>query len=69
MLRPKSAGPGGTKYDPVTFDAAVMRAELCRIAIDIDYRHGAKIVDALLEEYTFAPKRTKAWKKKPVSGS
>ncbi len=68
MLRPKSAGPGGTKYDPVAFDAAAMRSDLCRIAIDVDYRSGAKIVDALLEEYTFAPKKAKPWGPKPVSG-
>lgn len=66
ILRPKSAGPGGTEYDKDTFTAAELRADLCRIANDIHYLAGAKIVDALLAEYTVHPKKGIGRRKKDV---
>jgi len=49
---------GGQEYDPVTFKEEKLRADLCMIANAIDYRVGAKIVDAILDEYTVTSKYT-----------
>ena len=43
--------PGGEECDMDAFRAATLRSDLCRIATDIDYRSGAKIVDAILNQY------------------
>ena len=57
ILRPKSAGPGGTEYDKATYDAAVLRAEICQIANDHHFPAPPRFVDALLAEYTVRRKK------------
>ena len=48
--------PGGEEYDDVTLREGQLRADLCEIAIAIDYKNGAKIVDAILKYYNVTAK-------------
>ena len=48
--------PGGEKYDDEKFRQGQLRADLCVIANNIDQRSGARIVDAILAEYTLTAK-------------
>lgn len=47
---------GGEEYDDVKFREGQLRADLCVIANNIDQRSGAKIVDAIMAEYTLTAK-------------
>lgn len=54
----KSFGePGGTEYDGETFHQGCLRAELIEIASGHCFAHAAPIIDALLAEFIFSPRR------------
>lgn len=48
--------PGGEEYDDMAFRLGQLRADLCYIANEIDYRSGTKIVDAILKDYVVTAK-------------
>lgn len=54
----KFLGKGGEAYDANTFAAATLRAELVELVHNCCLEHGATVVDAILAEYTVAPKLT-----------
>ena len=47
----------GEEYDEATFLAGQLRADLCQIATEFSYQHGAKIVDAILLKYDVKRKK------------
>ena len=50
-------GSGGEPFDDKAYREGLLRADLARIAIELDYRHGARLIDRLLADYTITPKR------------
>lgn len=43
--------PGGTEYEPTTFNKATLRAELVEIANQVSFAHGQAIIDKILARY------------------
>ena len=48
---------GGQEYDEVSYNQERLRADLCELAQEISFQHGAKIVSAILEKYEVRRRR------------